>query len=470
MVVNAGDSLLDAEKSPTATPHRITIKTDQKRWQPKTIYHTYWSRLSFWIQRNIVWTLTAVAIMLIAGYLFLTPNQSSFGASTYNASAESILKSIKEKLNDPFFFNYAAHQEKLKPFGPDYIAPDTHINWNAVTNSTTKVKAAFVALVQEQDVYKLRNTMIELERTFNEREGYPWVIISDKVFSKKFREWITNASKAPVYFGQAPAVEWQEPYWVDIKRAEKNMKQMVKDLNIDHGESMSWRRMTRYNMGFIAHHPLLRDLEYYWKVQPGSRYTCDILTDPFKTMKAKGQKLSFALTMVENHENLNEYFDVLDNFIINNKNILQPTSKSIFKGLLQEESRNKPLDANNPLGEHSGHFTNCMIYNNFAIFSLQFLRSKEYTRYFDDLDASGGFLYHKWGDALPQTIAASLLLKRSEIAIADVPGYTFKVGSVCPQDINEYAKLKCTCAQNDWRTHNMRFCSPTFMKAIDGTL
>ncbi|OAD01869.1 glycosyltransferase family 15 protein, partial [Mucor lusitanicus CBS 277.49] len=287
-----------------------------------------------------------------------------------------------------------------------------------------KVKAAFVALVEEHDIYKLRTTMIELERTFNEREGYPWVIISDKVFSKKFREWITNASKAPVYFGQAPAIEWQEPYWVDIKKAEKNMKQMVKDHNIDKGESMSWRRMTRYNMGFIAHHPLLKDLEYYWKVQPGSRYACDIQTDPFKKMKAKGQKLSFALTMVENHENLDEFFDVVNGFI---------------------GSRNKPIDPNNPLGEHSGHFTNCMIYNNFAIFSLQFLRSKEYTKYFDELDASGGFFYHRWGDALPQTIAASLLLKRSEIAYNDIPGYASGAGSVCPQDINEYAELKCTC-------------------------
>ncbi|KAK4520605.1 uncharacterized protein ATC70_006483 [Mucor velutinosus] len=470
MVVNAGDSLLDAEQSPIVTPHRITIKTDQKRWWPKTIYHTYWSRMFFWIQRNIVWALTGVAIMSIAGYLLLTPNHSSSGVNTYNTSAESILRSIKEKLNDPSFFNYASHQEKLKPYGSDYIAPDTHINWHAVANSTSKVKAAFVALVQEKDIYKLRGTMIELERTFNEREGYPWVIISDQVFSKKFREWITSASRAPVYFGQAPAIEWQEPYWVDIKKAEKNMKQMVKDHNIDSGESMSWRRMTRYNMGFIAHHPLLKDLEYYWKVQPGSRYTCDIPIDPFKKMKSKSQKLSFALTIVENHENINEFFNVVNGFIVDNKDMLQPTSKSIFKGLLHEESRKRPVDPSNPLGEHIGHFTNCMIYNNFAIFSLQFLRSKEYTKYFDELDASGGFFYHKWGDALPQTIAAGLLLKRSEIAFDDVPGYTFAAGAVCPRDISEYAKLKCTCTQNDWRTHNMRHCSPTFMRAIDGTL
>lgn len=99
--------------------------------------------------------------------------------------------------------------------------------------------------------------------------------------------------------------------------------------------------------------------------------------------------------MVENHENLDAFFDVLNDFIIDNKDMLQPTSKSIFKALLHENGRNKPVDPSNPLGEYSGHFSNCMIYNNFAIFSLQFLRSKEYTKYFDELDASGGFFYHK---------------------------------------------------------------------------
>lgn len=245
MVVISGESLLDAERPSPSAPHRITIKTDQTRWWPKTIYHTYWSRVSFWLRRNIVWSLTGVVIILIAGYLFLTPNQSSPRTSAYNASTESILKSIKEKFNDPSFLNYAPHQEKLKPFSSGYIAPDTYLNWKGVTNATTKVKAAFVAIVQEEEVYKLRNTMIELERNFNNREEYPWIIISDKIFSKKFREWITNASKAPVYFGQAPAIEWQEPYWVDIKKAERNMKEMVKNHDINSGESMSWRRMTR---------------------------------------------------------------------------------------------------------------------------------------------------------------------------------------------------------------------------------
>ncbi|KAG2210709.1 hypothetical protein INT46_010635 [Mucor plumbeus] len=386
MVVISGESLLDAERPSPSAPHRITIKTDQTRWWPKTIYHTYWSRVSFWLRRNIVWSLTGVVIILIAGYLFLTPNQSSPRTSAYNASTESILKSIKEKFNDPSFLNYAPHQEKLKPFSSGYIAPDTYLNWKGVTNATTKVKAAFVAIVQEEEVYKLRNTMIELERNFNNREEYPWIIISDKIFSKKFREWITNASKAPVYFGQAPAIEWQEPYWVDIKKAERNMKEMVKNHDINSGE------------------------KYYWKVQAGSRYSCNIPVDPFKNMKANGQKLSFALTSTENHVNLDEFNTALNTFIADNKDIIQPTN------------------------------------------------------------ASGGFFYHKWGDALPQTVAAGLFLKRSEISFTNIPGYEYGSGAVCPENLNQYAKLKCTCNLNDWRRYNTMNCLPTFMKAITGTL
>lgn len=99
--------------------------------------------------------------------------------------------------------------------------------------------------------------------------------------------------------------------------------------------------------------------------------------------------------MTENHENLDEFNDVLNAFITDNKDIIQPTSKSIFKGLFNDESRRKQIDTNNALGEYNGHFSNCAINNNYAIFSLRFLKSKEYTKYFDELDASGGFFYHK---------------------------------------------------------------------------
>jgi alpha 1,2-mannosyltransferase len=107
------------------------------------------------------------------------------------------------------------------------------------------VKAGFVVLAQESDLFRLRTTIMDVENHFNAHRHYPWIIIGDKLFSNRFRYWIENTSKAPVFFGQAPAIEWQEPYWVDLKKAEHEMKDMMKISDTEKTESMSWRRMTR---------------------------------------------------------------------------------------------------------------------------------------------------------------------------------------------------------------------------------
>lgn len=106
--------------------------------------------------------------------------------------------------------------------------------------------------------------------------------------------------------------------------------------------------------------------------------------------------LAFELTLTENHENIKEFHETVERFMLENKSILQPADQSIFRGLLDHASRHQQeIDKNDPLGEYRGHFSNCMIYNNFAIYSLKYLRSPEYTKFFDYLDQSGGFFYHK---------------------------------------------------------------------------
>lgn len=99
---------------------------------------------------------------------------------------------------------------------------------------------------------------------------------------------------------------------------------------------------------------------------------------------------------------------------------------------------------------------------------------------------------NRWGDALPQTVAAGLFLKRSEISFTDIPGYEYGAGAVCPENLDQYVKLKCTCNQNDWKSklliieiecnlfilnrtfyyvaYNTMRCLSTFMKAVAGNL
>ncbi|KAI8090469.1 nucleotide-diphospho-sugar transferase, partial [Thamnidium elegans] len=393
------ECLLDADRTPM-----IHIKTD-----PVSSNKT-WTRIAFWVRKNTALTL-AMMLACFLTYVFLRPT---------SPSSDKIFQSLRGRF-DPALFRLP-HQDKLRPTSSfEHLEADTFLDWSRVSNASTKVKGAFVVVAREEELYRLRATMLDVESHFNNRYSYPWVIIGPTLFSRHFRELITHTTNSPVSFGLAPSIEWQEPYWIDIRKAEDASKEMSRK-DLSKGESMYWRRMTRYNMGFLAFHPLLKDLEFYWKVQPGSNYHCDIQHDPFERMKREKKKFSFALTMTENHEFVRGLDETVKEFIIHHKNMLQPVSK-----------------------KYAGYFSNCMIYNNFMITSLDFLRSEEYNAFFDALDRAGGFFYQRWGDSLPQSIAVSLFLQAKDISYDDLNGYAHDSGAICPSNLKTFVDSKCTC-------------------------
>lgn len=134
----------------------------------------------------------------------------------------------------------------------------------------------------------------------------------------------------------------------------------------------------RFNAGFLAHHPLLKNAEYYWKVNPNSRYLCDIEDDPFAVMKANGKKIGFAISMYEDQRTIPTLWMTIQSYIYNNPDKVLNPDKSIL-----------PWISNN------GRFNGCHIWNNFMIISLEFLRSEEYIDLFQYLDTSGGFFYER---------------------------------------------------------------------------
>ncbi|KAI8880146.1 glycosyltransferase family 15 protein [Backusella circina FSU 941] len=312
-----------------------------------------------------------------------------------------------------------------------------------VQTNSSKPRAAFVVITHEEEIFRLRATMVDLEERFNKNHNYPWIIISDKPLSRRFREWAISTTEAPVYFGQAPQIEWNEPYWIDVKRVEEGVKHKV-NAEVKHGENISWRRMTRYAAGYLAYHPLLKDLEFYWKVQPGSLYSCDIPDDPFQQMKKDSKKFSFLLTMTENHLAAVGFENTIKQFIANNKRLIQPI-------------KNKRR-----LGEYKGKLSNCHIWNNFMIVSLPFLRSNQYRILFEHVDNTGGFFYDRWSDSFLQTIAVSLFLNKKEISIADLAGYSYAEAGVCPAKFKIYKNLGCTCQPASYRGKlNLHFFNST---------
>lgn len=52
-----------------------------------------------------------------------------------------------------------------------------------------------------------------------------------------------------------------------------------------HVPSLLRRFMCRFFSGFFFRHPLLQGFDYYWRVEPGVKFYCNLQQDPFVTME-----------------------------------------------------------------------------------------------------------------------------------------------------------------------------------------
>ena len=202
------ENLIVEEKQSFGIPS-IKIKTDN------LLKSKRWSRYAYWAKKNLL--LSVIAFIVTTCFVV--------SIATSNARRSNHL---------------LPHQKKLA--APDTPEPDYVLN---TYRSKTKVKAAFVVIAREEDLYGVQGTILDLERRFNIEHGYPWVIIGYKPFSKHFRDFISDTTRAPVSFGVAPSIEFNEPYWIDLKLAEDLAKVMTQQ-DTNKGQSMQFRRMTRY--------------------------------------------------------------------------------------------------------------------------------------------------------------------------------------------------------------------------------
>lgn len=69
-----------------------------------------------------------------------------------------------------------------------------------------------------------------------------------------------------------------------------------------YGGRESYHHMCRYFSGFFYKHPLLKEFDYYWRMEPDVHYYCDLDYDPFLFMQASkaGHNLPIvSLTMLK---------------------------------------------------------------------------------------------------------------------------------------------------------------------------
>ncbi|KAJ2556466.1 alpha-1,2-mannosyltransferase ktr1 [Coemansia sp. RSA 1933] len=302
---------------------------------------------------------------------------------------------------------------------------------DATTNGTLgkgTVKAAMVALVRNSELDGMRSTIRQIEDRFNRRFEYPYIFLNDEDFTEKFKKGIRAMTKAQVYFGKLPADHWGLSKYVNEEAVQEALKRNKG--RYLYGGSYSYRLMCRYQSGFIHKHPLLKDLEFYWRIEPGVSYFCDLPYDPFKYMKDNKLVYGFTITPMEIADTVETLWDTTRKWILENSHFLP--QKSFIQWVVNDKSR----------------YTMCHFWSNFEIVDLSFYRSEAYESFFQHLDRSGGFFYERWGDAPVHSIAAAMLLRKDQLHWFEDVGYHHPGYSHCPNKPEMQSKCVCSGSEN----------------------
>ncbi|KAF8481515.1 glycosyltransferase family 15 protein [Gautieria morchelliformis] len=327
-----------------------------------------------------------------------------------------------------------------KPSPPyDSPLPAGYLQNTTVPPPDRKAKAAFVVLARNSDLRGTIESMKQMEDRFNKKFQYPWIFLNEEPFDDEFKKWTTEITGSSTQYGLIPRDNWVQPDWIDEDKAQMNREKMIGE-KVIYGGSVPYRNMCRFNSGFFFRHELLKDYDYYWRVEPNVKFFCDIDYDPFLIMQDQGKVYGFTVSLFEYEATIPTLWQTTKEFIKENP---QYVAEDNAMGFLSADG-----------GET---YTRCHFWSNFEIGDLNFWRGEAYTKYFEYLDKKGGFYYERWGDAPVHSIGASLFARKDQIHFFNDIGYRHEPFQHCPQK-EAHARGKCWCDEKDNFDHEWYSC------------
>ncbi|KAF8496003.1 glycosyltransferase family 15 protein [Russula emetica] len=300
--------------------------------------------------------------------------------------------------------------------------------------------ATLFMLARNSDVDNAVNSVREVEDRFNRKYGYPWVFLNEEPFSDDFKRRVSNLASGPVHFGQIPEEHWYQPGWINETFAEEERGKMVAE-NVIYGGSVSYRNMCRFNTGFFYRHPLVQQFRYYWRVEPGVHFYCDVNIDPFVYMHENNKTYGFTITLYEYARTIESLWSTVHDFIAEHPEYVVEKNAMDF------------------LSDNGGsNYNLCHFWSNFEIADLDFWRGEAYSAFFDYLDGLGGFYYERWGDAPVHSIAAALFAGTDRIHFFREIGYDHNPYMHCPAESDIWERGRCACDSNRNFDYNSYSC------------
>lgn len=351
--------------------------------------------------------------------------------------------------------------------------------------------AAFVVLARNSELDEVIDSMNSLERHFNQWFNYPWVFLNDEQFTKEFKDAVRKASSGKVEFGMVEPTVWHMPMETKNPTYFAEAVEEQGDRGIMYGSMAAYHRMCRFYSGFFFHHKLVQKYEWYWRVEPGVDFYCDITYDPFREMRMHGKKYGFTIMIKELRDTVPNLFRYTLTYA-RMKNISLPDSWRLFSDSMDKieganrdqyedvrdlnqfwqrlqqrapvlfaskwsSNKDPKKKVNNlsdhtltVLAEHSGEdntfpeiakdkfdkqeYNLCHFWSNFEIGKVDFFLSPQYKDYYNFLEDSNGFFMERWGDAPIHSLALGLFANQSEIHYFRDIGYRHSTLQHCPKN------------------------------------
>ncbi|ORD96914.1 OMH1 [Hepatospora eriocheir] len=277
----------------------------------------------------------------------------------------------------------------------------------------SRQNAVIMILCRNREKDAIANTLRNFEEKFNKNYNYPYVFLNDDDFTDEFKKEIQKIT-SNVKFGKVEKEDWEMPDNIDRVKAMKNWK-LMETKGVPYANLESYHNMCRFFSRTFYKHKLLLEYDYYWRIEPGVKFHCDIDFDPFDELKFKNKKYAFVITIREFMDSIPSLMDVTLDFL-----------KENYTKIPKYNSHKFMFD--------NGKYNGCHFWSNFEIADFNFFRSKLYNAYLDHLENSGGFYYERWGDAPVHSLAVALFLDLSHILFIKKIGYTHDSFTHCPEE------------------------------------
>lgn len=320
---------------------------------------------------------------------------------------------------------------------------------------SARINATILSLVRNEELGDMLQSMGDLERTWNHKFNYPWTFFNDKPFTKEFIEKTSAATNAETRYELVPAEHWDVPSWINEDLYQESVS-LLKAQQVQYMDKKSYHQMCRWNSGMFSEHPALKDVQYYWRVEPNVHFFCDVDYDVFAWMQDHNKTYGFNINIYDSAESVATLWPETKKFLDDHPDYVHPNNAREWL----EDGKRRPDNNRKANG-----YSTCHFWSNFEIGDLSFWRSKKYRDYFDHLDRAGGFFYERWGDAPVHSVALGLFEDKNKIHWFRDIGYQHIPFFNCPNN----AKCKgCVTGQftDGEKWLNREDCRPLWFKYV----